>query len=231
MRSIGLIGGMSWESSLLYYQIINRQVGARLGGLHSAKIHLCSLDFEEIASRQAAGAWDELAAMLISAGRGLQQVGADCLLIGTNTMHCLAPQIQASVSIPVLHIADATAAAILRTGCQRVALLGTKYTMEKPFYVEHFRRHGIECVVPSEGERTQVHRIIFEELCMGDFRSESRAVLQGIAARLCARGAEGVVLACTELPLLLSQEHVRVPLFNTTHLHATCGVDFALGGS
>jgi len=229
MKSIGLIGGMSWESTTLYYQIINREIGKRIGGLRSAKLHLSSLDFEQVVAGQRAGAWDELAAMLAGAARSLEKAGADCVLIGTNTMHRVADEVQAAVSIPLLHIADVTAAAIRNAGCRSVALLGTRYTMEQPFYVGHLSRHGIDCVIPDEVERAEVHRVIFEELCKGDFNSASRKRLQGIIQRRIAGGAEGVILGCTELPLTLSKTDVDVPLFDTTELHALAAVDFALG--
>lgn len=227
MKSIGLIGGMSWESTTLYYQIINREVARRLGGLHSAKLHMCSLNFEQVVSGQKAGAWNELAAMLTSAGQSLERSGADCVLIGTNTMHRVAPQVQAGLNVPLLHIADATAAAITRTGCRTVALLGTRYTMEQPFYVEHLARQGIRCVVPDEADRAEVHRIIFEELCKGIISDGSRDNLRQIISDQVAHGVEGAILGCTELPLLLS--HAPVPLFDTTALHAMAAVDFALG--
>ena len=231
MKSIGLIGGMSWESTALYYQIINREIGRRLGGLRSARLHLSSLDFEQVVAGQKAGAWDELAALLAAAARSLERAGADCVLIGTNTMHRVADEVQAAVSIPLLHIADVTAAAIRAAGCRRVALLGTRYTMEQPFYVGHLSRHGIECVIPDEIERAEVHRVIFEELCQGDVNRASRKCLQGIIERRVAHGAEGVILGCTELSLTLSKADVDVPLFDTTQLHALAAVDFVLGGA
>ena len=227
MKSIGLIGGMSWESTALYYQSINREVGQRLGRLHSAKLHLCSLDFEEVVAGQKAGAWDELAALLTGAARSLERSGADCVLIGTNTMHRVAAQVQAGIGVPLLHIADAAGAAIQQAGCRTVALLGTRYTMEQPFYVDHLAAQGIRCIVPDEAQREEIHRIIFEELCKGSVLSASRERLNAIIADQLRLGAEGAILGCTELPLLLSQ--APVPLFDTTHLHAMAAVDFALG--
>ena len=165
MRTIGLIGGMSWESTALYYRIINREVGTRLGGLRSAPLLMQSLDFEEVVARQKAGAWTELAATLADAGRRLERAGAECLLIGTNTMHRVAEEVAAAVSIPLLHIADVAAAALEAGGCRKVALLGTRYTMEQPFYVAHLARHGIDRVEPDEADRAEVHRVIFDELC------------------------------------------------------------------
>ncbi|MBL0151257.1 MAG: aspartate/glutamate racemase family protein [Ideonella sp.] len=228
MKTIGLIGGMSWESTLLYYQTINREIGRRLGGLHSGKVLLHSMDFEAVVRGQKAGEWEALAAMLAEAGRGLVAAGADCLLIGTNTMHRVAPEVQAAVDVPLLHIADVTAAAISAAGCTKVALLGTLYTMEQPFYVEHLAAKGIECIMPPEDHRAEVHRIIFEELCKGQITAASRQSLQDIIAHACARGAQGAVLGCTELPLSLRQSDVDVPLFDTTELHALAAVDFAL---
>jgi aspartate racemase len=231
MKTIGLIGGMSWESTTSYYQIINREIGRRLGGLRSARLLLSSLDFEEVVARQKAGAWDELAALLADAARGLERAGAECLLIGTNTMHCVAAEVQAAVAIPLLHIADVASAAIRDAGCRAVALLGTRYTMEQPFYVAHLARHGIACVLPDEAGRAEVHRVIFDELCKGDFNARSRIRLARIVERQVERGAEAVVLGCTELSLTLTKADVAVPLFDTTALHALAAVDFALGSA
>ena len=228
MRTIGLIGGMSWESTALYYRIINREVSRRLGGLRSASLLMSSLDFEEVVARQKAGAWSELAALLGGVAARLERAGAQCLLIGTNTMHRVAPEVEAAISVPLLHIADAAVAALSAAGCRRVALLGTRYTMEQPFYAAHLARHGIDCVVPDAADRAEVHRVIFEELCKGDFDAGSRRRLAGIVERQVERGAGGVLLACTELTLSLRQEDVAVPLFDTTALHALAAVDFAL---
>ena len=228
MKTIGLIGGMSWESTALYYQIINREIGRRLGGLRSARLQLTSLDFEQVVARQRTGAWDQLGVMLADAARGLEAAGSDCLLIGTNTMHRVAAQVQAAISIPLLHIADAAVAAIRDAGCRTVALLGTRYTMEQPFYVDHLARHGIDCVIPDEAGRAEVHRVIFDELCKGRFDVGSRRRLAGIVERLVGHGADSVLLGCTELTLSLTQEDVGVPLFDTTALHALAAVDFAL---
>ena len=229
MRTIGLIGGMSWESTASYYRIINREIGRRLGGLRSARLVVTSVDFEEVVARQKTGAWDELAALLAGEARRLEVAGADCVLIGTNTMHRVAAEVRAAVSIPLLHIADVTIAAIRDAGCRTVALLGTRYTMEQPFYVEHLARHGIECVVPDPAGRAEVHRVIFDELCKGDFNAGSRRRLQDIIEHLVDRGAEGVVLGCTELSLTLTEGDADVPFFDTTELHALAAVDFALG--
>lgn len=231
MRTIGLIGGMSWQSTALYYQIINREIGARLGGLRSAALHCASLDFEEVVVRQRRQDWDGLAAMLSRTARGLVAAGAEGILIGTNTMHRVAPAVEAAAGVPLLHIVDATAAAVRRAGQSVVGLLGTQYTMEQPFYVERMARHGIRCLVPDEAERREVHRVIFEELCQGRFEPRSFSAVRAIVERLTARGAQGIVLGCTELPLLLQAEDCRVPVYDSTQLHALAAVDFALEGS
>ncbi len=231
MKTIGLIGGMSWESTALYYRIINREVAERLGGLHSARLLLHSVDFEDVVQGQRRGDWDGLGARLADAAVGLQNSGADCVLIATNTMHRVADAVQAALRVPLLHIADATATAITAAGCRRVALLGTRYTMEQPFYVAHLRRHGIACIVPQDDDRDALHALIFDELCKGEVAPSARARLQAIVARQVARGAEGVVLGCTELPLALQATDVAVPLFDTTTLHALAAVDFALSGA
>lgn len=230
MKTIGLIGGMSWESTTLYYQTINREFARRLGGLTSAPFHLISLNFDDIAARQRRGDWDGMAQILAQAARRLEEGGADCVLIGTNTMHKLAPEVQAAVSVPLLHIADATADAIAAQHLGKIGLLGTRFTMEQPFYTEHLRARGIECVVPDEPSRAEVHRIIFDELCRGDFKDSSRRALQEICTSLAAQGAQGIVLGCTELPLILSQSDLPLPIFDTTVLHAMAAVDFALAG-
>jgi aspartate racemase len=229
MKPIGLLGGLSWESTALYYRIINREVAARRGGLRSADLRLHSFDFEQVVAHQKAGAWHQLAAMLGHAARALENAGAQCLLIGSNTMHRVADEVQAAVSIPLLHVADATSAAIGDAGVRRVALLGTRYTMEQRFYVEHLERAGIACIVPDEAQRLEVHRVIFDELCQGEVNPVSHQRLRDLVRYLAARGAQGVVLGCTELPLILSSADVELPLFDTTALHALAAVDFALG--
>ena len=228
MKTIGLIGGMSWESTALYYQIINREVGRRLGGLHSAPLHLLSLDFEDIASRQRAADWSGMSSILIDAARKLESGGADCVLIGTNTMHKLAPEVGAAVGVPLLHIADATAQAVRAAGLDKIGLLGTRFTMEQPFYRARLAGHGVECVVPSDAERGEVHRIIFEELCKGSFPDSSRRALQEICAGLAEQGAQGIVLGCTELCLIVGENDLTIPCFDTTSLHALAAVEFAL---
>jgi aspartate racemase len=230
MKTIGLIGGMSWASTALYYRLLNLEVMHRRGGLHSARVLLESLDFDEVVAGQKAGDWDALAAMLADSARTLQRAGADVILIGTNTMHRVADTVRAAVSVPLLHIGDVTADAIRGAGCRRVALLGTRYTMEQPFYVSHLAWRGIASIVPEDDDRSEVHRAIFEELCRGEVRVATCRRLRGIAQRQLARGAEGVVLGCTELSLALRQTELPgVRLFDTTELHARAAVDFALG--
>jgi len=229
MKTLGLIGGMSWESTALYYQIINREVVRRCGGLSSARLHLISLNFDDIAQRQRAGDWAGMAAILCEAARALQGAGADCVLIGTNTMHKLAPEVQAAVNIPLIHIADVTADAILAQGMDCVGLTGTRFTMEQAFYVERLAQRGVRCVVPDEAQRGEIHRIIFEELCQGDIRDASRRWLQACLADLQERGAQGVVLGCTELSLIMGPHDSPIPSFDTTALHALAAVAFSLG--
>jgi aspartate racemase len=228
MKTIGLIGGMSWESTSLYYQIINREIARRRGGLRSAALNLVSLDFEDIALRQRAGDWPGMSHILADAAQRLQASGADCVLIGTNTMHKVAPAVRDAISVPLIHIADVTAQAILARGVRKVGLLGTRFTMEQPFYVDDLARHGIACVVPPQPERDEVHRIIFDELCRGECKDASRRTLQEICAGLAAQGAQGIVLGCTELPLIVREGDVALPLFDTTAIHAMAAVDFAL---
>lgn len=228
MKTIGLIGGMSWESTTLYYQLINREVARRLGGLSSARLNLVSLDFQDIAQRQRAGDWAGMSAILRKAARHLQDTGAQCLLIGTNTMHKLAPEVQADTDIPLIHIADVTADAILAQGLDTVGLMGTRFTMEEAFYVQRLRERGVRCVLPDEAQRTEIHRIIFEELCQGEISERSRGWFSGCIADLKTRGAQGVVLGCTELPLIVRPQDSCLPTFDTTALHAMAAVDFAL---
>lgn len=228
MKTIGLIGGMSWESTTLYYQIINREVARRRGGLSSARMNLVSLDFEDIAARQRQGDWDGMAGILCQAAQQLHDSGAQCLLIGTNTMHQLAPQVQAATALPLIHIADVTADAILAQGLDTVGLLGTRFTMERPFYVERLAQRGVRCVLPDEPQRQEIHRIIFEELCRGQVLPASRQWFSQCIAGLQARGAQGVVLGCTELPLIIRPEDSPVPTFDTTALHALAAVEFSL---
>lgn len=228
MKTIGLIGGMSWESTALYYRIINREVARRRGGLHSAPMQLISLDFADIAARQRVQDWPGMAGILADAARQLQAGGASCVLIGTNTMHKVAPEVSAAVDVPLLHIADVTANAIRSQGLNTVGLLGTRFTMEQDFYVQRLASHDVACLVPSTAERDEVHRIIFDELCQGRIEDASRRTLQEICAGLKQRGAQGIVLGCTELPMILGNDDLDLPVFDTTTLHALAAVEFAL---
>jgi aspartate racemase len=228
MKNIGLIGGMSWESTALYYDTINREVARQRGGLRSAPMRIASLDFHDIAERQKVGDWAGMSQILGDAALQLQSSGADCILIGTNTMHKIAPQVQARIDVPLLHIGDITARAIVAAGLNRVGLTGTRFTMEEAFYKERLAEHGIECVIPAQDEREEIHSIIFSELCQGVVSAESRARFLHIMASLEQRGAQGVVLGCTEIPLLVGQCDTTLPLFDTTRLHAMAAVEFAL---
>ena len=229
MKTIGLIGGMSWESTVPYYRDINRAIGARLGGLHSAKIVLYSVEFQEIERLQHAGRWDEAGAILAEAARAVCRAGADVIVLCTNTMHKVAPQIEAAVDVPFLHIADAAAARVKAAGVNRVGLLGTRFTMEESFYRGRLEsQHGLEVLVPPEDARALVHRVIYEELCLGQVREDSRRAFQTVVAGLVARGAEGVILGCTEIGLLLRPEDAPVPLFDTGRIHAEAAAAFAL---
>ena len=229
MRCIGLIGGMSWESTVLYYQHINQGIKAALGGLHSAKLVLVSVDFAEIERLQHAGAWHEAGEILAQAAQSLQAAGAECVVLCTNTMHKLAQQIQAAVDIPLLHIGDATARAILNQDIGKVALLGTAFTMEQEFYRARLQAHGLEVLLPDAAERADVHRIIYQELCLGEVNAESRARYVSIMLRLVEQGAEAIILGCTEIVMLVGEVDVGVPLFDTTAIHAEAAVAFALG--
>ncbi|MEU4498782.1 aspartate/glutamate racemase family protein [Streptomyces sp. NPDC023998] len=230
MKTIGLIGGMSWESSAEYYRLLNELVRERLGGLHSAPCILHSLDFAEIEELQVAGDWERAGEILADAARGLQAAGADLLLICTNTMHKVAGQVEAAVSVPLLHLADATADAVRAGGLTRVGLLGTAFTMEQAFYRDRLAGHGLEVLTPDADGRALVHRVIYEELCRGVVRQESRSAYQDVIGKLVAAGAEGVVLGCTEIELLIGEKDSPVPVFPTTRLHAEAAVDAALGG-
>ncbi|MGL6162120.1 aspartate/glutamate racemase family protein [Microbulbifer sp.] len=229
MKIVGLIGGMSWESTQIYYRRINELVKERLGGLHSARLLLYSVDFHEIEQLQHAGRWEEAGELLAAAARSLAAAGADFLLICTNTMHKIAPAVEAAVSIPLLHIADATAAEIGRDGARTVGLLGTCFTMEEDFYRGRLQEeHGIPVLLPDAEERALVHQVIYQELCLGTVRDESRAVYRDIIRRLVERGAEGIILGCTEIGMLVTTADARVPLFDTTEIHAQAAVDRAL---
>jgi len=231
MKTIGMIGGMSWESSLEYYRIINETVKSRLGGLHSARSLMYSVEFAEIEALQHEGRWQEAAKIMVDAALSLEKGGADFIIICTNTMHKLAPDVQSKVRIPLLHIADATAGAVKRQGIRRVGLLGTRFTMEEDFYKGRLvEKHGLEVLIPSEAERVVVHRIIYDELCLGVIKPESRRQYQRIIENLASQGAQGIILGCTEIGLLVKPEDCAVPLFDTTRLHAEAAVDYALAG-
>jgi aspartate racemase len=231
MRVIGLLGGMSWESTVPYYRIINQSIGRRLGGLHSAKIVLYSVDFHEIEQLQHAGAWDEAGRALAAAAQAIARAGADFLVICTNTMHKVAPVIEQAIPIPILHIADATAMAICRASARTVGLLGTRFTMEQDFYVGRLRdRHGLTVLVPDPGEREIVHRIIYDELCLGRVVDASRDTFRRTIRGLIARGAQGIILGCTEISMLVGPGDAPVPVFDTTELHALQAVEWALDG-
>ncbi|MFF8646046.1 aspartate/glutamate racemase family protein [Streptomyces sp. NPDC015345] len=228
MKTIGLIGGMSWESSAEYYRLLNELVRERLGGLHSARCVLHSVDFAEIERLQVAGEWERAGDVLAAAGKGLEAAGAELVLICTNTMHKVAGQVADAISVPLLHLGDATAEAVRAAGLRTVGLLGTAFTMEQDFYRERLAGHGLEVLVPDEAGRAVVHRVIYEELCLGVVRDESRVAYQEVIAGLVRRGAEGVILGCTEIELLIRQEHSAVPVFPTTRLHAQAAVEAAL---
>ncbi len=230
MKTIGLIGGMSWESSLEYYRILNQTTRDRLGGLHSAKIILFSVDFADMAAMQHENRWDDIAEILVEAAQQLQIAGASMVLVCANTMHRLADDIEAHISIPLLHIADATAEAVKAQGLHRVGLLGTKFTMEADFYRQRLaEHHGLEVIIPNAPGREAVHRIIYDELCQGRFTPESRQTVLALGQDLAEAGATGVVLGCTELELLVGDSLATVPLFPTTRLHAEAAVKLALG--
>jgi aspartate racemase len=228
MKTIGLIGGMSWESSSEYYRIINEEVKHRLGGLHSAKCVLYSVDFEEIEICQRNGEWEKAAQNLIEAAHGLESAGADFIVICTNTMHKVANEIQAGINIPILHIADVTAQEVLSNEIKIVGLLGTKYTMEQDFYKSRLEAKGIRVLIPRENDRVMVNTVIYNELCLGQIVDESRAGFKRIIEDLKEQGAAGIILGCTEIGLLVKPGDSTVPLFDTTLLHALGAVNFAL---
>ncbi|QNO28259.1 aspartate/glutamate racemase family protein [Sphingopyxis sp. OPL5] len=228
MKTIGLIGGLSWESSAHYYRLINEGVKARLGGLHSARVLMLSLDFAPIAALQASGDWDVLDGQMAEAARSLTAGGAEMLLICANTMHLCAEAAEAATDVPLLHIADPAIAAIRAAGYTRVGLLGTAFTMEKPFYTGRMAAAGIAAIIPGDADRTTVHRIIYDELVQGVIRDESRAEYRRIIAALIADGAEAIVLGCTEIMLLVDARDSAVPLFDTLALHVEAAVEMAL---
>ena len=228
MRTIGLIGGMSWESSAEYYRIINQCVRDQLGPLRSAQMLMYSVDFGPVEQAQHAGRWDDTALILEDAARRLQAGGAECVVLCTNTMHKLAPRIEAAVSIPFLHIADAAALAAVEAGTLTVGLLGTAFTMEQDFLTSRLTGHGLTVLLPDADERKEVHRVIYEELCVGVISDTSRRTYQRVIQSLAARGAQAVILGCTEIGLLIKPEHSELPLLDTTALHAQAAVAFAL---
>ena len=230
MRRLGLIGGMSWQSTAIYYRHLNEMARQRLGDLHSADLLMRSLDFADVAERQHRGDWDGLADILVAAGRELESAGAEALVLCTNTMHLLAERIEAAVAIPLIHIADATAAAIKQSPARNPALLATRFTMERDFYRGRLLSdHGLPTVIPDEAGRSAVHRIIYEELCEGVVRPDSKRQYIDEVGRLRKRGADGVILGCTEITMLIGQEDFDIPVFDTTWLHSKAAMDFALG--
>ncbi|RYB07867.1 aspartate/glutamate racemase family protein [Lichenibacterium ramalinae] len=230
MRGLGLLGGMSWESTALYYRLLNEGVRERRGGLHSAPLLLWSFDFAGIAARQAAGAWDELGEELGEAGRRLAAAGAEALLLCTNTMHRVHGAIEARAGVPVLHIADAAGRALREAGCRRPAFLGTRFSMEQDFYTGRLaERHGIHALVPGAQDRATVHDVIYGELCRGIVRPESKRAYLDVVGRMAGEGADGVILGCTEITMLIGQADMALPVFDTTALHAAAGVAFMLG--
>jgi aspartate racemase len=228
MRTLGLLAGMSWESTIPYYRIINERVRDTLGGLHSARLLMHSVDFAEIEKLQMQGDWDQAGRLLADAAAGLRRAGAQGIVICTNTMHCVAAQIEAGSGLPLLHIADATAARIHAAGLHKVGLLGTRFTMEMDFYRGRLASHGLEVLVPGATHRDDVHRIIYEELCRGEVREASRQVYRGVMADLVARGAQGIILGCTEIGLLVGAADTSVPTFDTARIHAEAAADWAL---
>ncbi len=229
MKTIGLIGGMSWESTVPYYRQVNEGIKARLGGLHSAKVVLYSVDFHEIEQLQRDGAWDTAGEVLADAARRVQAAGADLLVLCTNTMHKVAPQMEAAVSIPLLHIADATGAAITAAGHRTAGLLGTRFTMEQDFYRQRLQdRHGLQVLVPEADDRRLVHDVIYDELCRGVIRDPSREAYRRVMDDLVERGAQAIILGCTGIGQLVGPQDARVPLFDTTALHASAAVEAAL---
>ncbi|RLC06237.1 MAG: aspartate racemase [Deltaproteobacteria bacterium] len=229
MKTIGLLGGMSWESSLEYYRIINQLVKERLGGLHSAKCLLYSVDFQEIESLQHRGLWDEAGRLLGEAARGLQKGGADFLLICTNTMHKVAPVVQQHISMPLLHIADPTAKSVLSRGIRKIGLLGTRFTMQEDFYKGKLvHDHGLEVLTPIDADMDMIHQVIFDELVLGLIKDISKGKYIAVIKRLEAAGAEGVILGCTEIGLLVKDQDSPIPLFDTTFIHAEAAVEYAL---
>jgi len=230
MKTIGLIGGMSWESSLEYYRIINEGIKTQLGGLHSAKCILFSVDFAEVEILQRDGNWAQAGRMMANAARSLQAGGADCVFLCTNTMHISTEEIEAAIQVPFIHIADATARVVKAAGITKIGLLGTRFTMEKEFYKGRLEeKFGLQVIIPEEKDREIIHRVIYDELVLGAIRSESRQQYTRIIEKMAGQGAQGIILGCTEIGLLVHQEDSPVPLFDTTRIHAEAAVQFALG--
>ena len=225
-RTLGIIGGMSWESTESYYRLINEGIKARLGNLHSADLLIHSVDFAPIEILQAKGAWDEMGKVLANSGKRLQAAGAQGLLIATNTMHKVVDDVQAATNLPIIHIADVTAAAIKQQGLTKVALLGTQFTMTEDFYKQRLIDAGLQVLIPETGARAEVHRIIYEELCQGQLLDSSRQYYQQVTENLADKGAKGVILGCTEIGLLIQQADSPIPVFDTTAIHAAAAVDF-----
>ena len=229
MKTIGLIGGMSWESSIEYYRIINEAVKEKLGGLHSAKSIMVSVDFAEVEILQREGKWSEAARMMVDAAKSLENGGADFIVICTNTMHKAADEIQANVKIPLVHIADATAQLVKDSGIRTIGLLGTRFTMEEEFYKGRLsQNYGLKVIIPNAGEREIVHRVIYDELVIGEIKQHSKEQYIGIIENMVNQGAEGIILGCTEIGLLIHQQDCQVPLFDTTRIHAEAAVEYAL---
>lgn len=228
VRTIGLLGGMSWESSAEYYRIANELVRDRLGGLHSARLVLLSVDFADVEALQVAGRWEEAGALLADAASRVEAAGADLLVLCTNTMHKVADQVAAAIGIPLVHLADATADAVRRAGLDVVGLLGTAFTMEQAFYRDRLAAHGLTVLVPGDADRATVHRVIYDELCLGVVSEQSRAAYVAVIERLAAAGAQGVILGCTEIELLIGPQDSPVPVFPTTWVHVQAAVDLAM---
>jgi aspartate racemase len=231
MKRIGLLGGMSWESSAEYYRLLNEMVRDRLGGLHSAECLLFSVDFAEIEALQVEGRWDEAGRRLAEAAGVLERGGADLVLLCTNTMHKVADAVEQALTVPLVHLGDTTAGAVLSGGARRVGLLGTGFTMEQDFYRDRLASHGLDVVVPGPEDRALVHRVIYDELCVGIVNDDSREAYRAVIRRLVDEGCEGIIYGCTEIELLVGQEDSPVPVFPTTRLHAEAAVDLALSGS
>ncbi len=230
MKTIGLIGGMSWESTVSYYQIINREIKKKLGGFHSSKCILYSVDFHEIEECQSSGEWDKSADILTNAALSLEKAGADFIIICTNTMHKVADAIQKKLHVPLLHIAEVTAEELLKNSVTNVALLGTRYTMEQDFYKSKLIDHGIKVIIPEENDREFINHTIFQELCLGIMNEASRQQLLSICSKLYDQGAQGIILGCTEIGLLINQESVDIPLFDTTLIHAKSAARYSMEG-